>query len=168
MSGSRTPGAMKVLVADDEPSIPPVVGDGNRLTQIFLNLSRNAIQAMGDEGGRLKVTTRMSLNHRVAGPEGRPVPTVEVSFEDDGPGIPDEILDRLATPFFTTRSEGTGLGLAVSQHWVTRHGGRLQIENIVDDGENDSKNAPIASLGVRVRVDLPLRAHPLEEAAARR
>ena len=76
----------------------------------------------------------MSLYHRVLGQDGRPVPTVEVCFEDTGPGIPPSILDRLATPFFTTKVKGTGLGLAVSSHWVTRHGGTLRVTSPSEGG----------------------------------
>lgn len=111
-----------------DPSIPELTGDGARLTQVFLNLVRNAVQALDGRGGRLEITTRMKLQHRLVGADGRPVPTVEVTFRDDGPGIAPEIFDRLATPFFTTRPDGTGLGLAVSRHWLSLHGGRLGIE----------------------------------------
>ncbi len=126
-----------------DPSIPELVGDANRLTQVFLNLTRNAVQALGDAGGQLTITTRMALAHRIVGADGRALPTVEVVFEDNGPGISPEILGRLATPFFTTRQSGTGLGLAVSRHWISRHGGRMEIES--DPGQ-----------GARVRVALPL------------
>ncbi len=141
-----------------DPSIPDLMGDANRLTQVFLNLARNAVQAMGEAGGRLSVTTRTPLRHRLVGADGRPVPTIEITIGDTGPGIPDEIADRLATPFFTTKPDGTGLGLAVSRHWLTRHGGRMQIES--EPG-----------LGTKVRVSLPLQvggAQPAVTGAGRR
>lgn len=128
-----------------DPSIPELSADGARLTQVFLNLARNAVQALDGSGGTLEITTRMKLQHRLVGSDGRPVPTVEVVFRDDGPGISPEIFDRLATPFFTTKSDGTGLGLAVSRHWVSLHGGRLGIES----------NAP---RGACFRITLPLHA----------
>jgi len=127
-----------------DPSIPEITADADRLTQVFLNLIRNGIQAMGEAGGTLTVTTRMTLQHRVVGKNRRSLPTAEISFEDEGPGISPEIADRLATPFFTTKTDGTGLGLAVSRHWVTRHGGRLQIDHH-------------AHAGAKVLVDLPLK-----------
>ena len=122
-----------------DPSIPELPSDEKRLTQVFLNLVRNALQAMEEAGGTLTVRTRMSLDSRIGGS-----PTVMVEIADTGPGIPAKLLDRLATPFFTTRSEGTGLGLAVSQHWVTRLGGALRISS--DPGR-----------GTQVSVSLPLR-----------
>ena len=128
-----------------DPSIPEIPGDPSRLTQVFLNLARNAIQAMGESGGQLTLTTSISLQNRLAGEDGRGVPTVNIVFEDDGPGIDDTILERLATPFFTTKADGTGLGLAVSRHWISRHRGKLIIDGRGPRG------------GARIRIKLPLR-----------
>jgi len=126
-----------------DPSLPEIRADPARLQQVFLNLARNALQAMEKTGGTLTLTTRMTLEHRLVGRDGRPQPTIEVGFVDCGPGIPESLHHRLATPFFTTRRQGTGLGLSVSRHWIRRHGGRLRIESA--EGE-----------GTRVHVDLPL------------
>ncbi len=126
-----------------DPSIPELLGDADRLAQVFLNLIRNALQAM-EGSGELTISTRMTIDHRLSTPGGRPLPTLLISVADSGPGIPPEILDQLSTPFFTTRAAGTGLGLAVSRHWVARHGGTLRIESRVGEG-------------TRVHVALPLR-----------
>jgi signal transduction histidine kinase len=72
------------------------------------------------------------------------VPTLAVWVEDSGPGMSAEVLRQATTPFFTTRTGGTGLGLAVADYWVTRHGGALHIES--EPGR-----------GTRVRATLPLR-----------
>ena len=128
-----------------DPSIPEITGDPSRLTQVFLNLARNAIQAMGENGGELTLTTSISLQNRLAGEDGRGVPTVDIVFEDEGPGIDEAILERLATPFFTTKADGTGLGLAVSRHWVSRHRGKLIIASPGPEG------------GAQICVKLPLR-----------
>lgn len=130
------------VVRHFDPSLPELQADSARLQQVFLNLARNALQAM-EGGGCLTLTTRMSLEHRIVGSDGRPQPTIEIGFHDTGPGIPREIQDRLATPFFTTRKKGTGLGLSMARHWARRHGGRLRIQS--EAGE-----------GTRVDVDLPL------------
>jgi two-component system nitrogen regulation sensor histidine kinase GlnL len=129
-----------------DPSIPELLADADRLTQVFLNLARNALQAMEGRGGALSITTRMSLDHHfsVAGAGEEHAPTLLVEIADEGPGIPPALLARLATPFFTTRAEGTGLGLAVSRHWVSRHGGTLRIESTPGEG-------------TCVRIALPLR-----------
>ncbi len=128
-----------------DPSIPDLPGDRARLTQVFLNVARNACEAMGPQGGgTLTVSTRMALDQRLVDAGGAPVPTVAVEFLDTGPGISPEVIDKVATPFFTTRKEGTGLGLPLADHWVTRHQGRLRVQS-----------EPAG--GARVRVDLPWR-----------
>ena len=134
------------IVREYDPSIPEILADADRIRQVLLNLVRNALQAM-EGGGSPGVATRMTLAHRVRGPAGAQLPTLAIEVRDQGPGIPEEILGKLATPFFTTRPGGTGLGLAVSRHWVARHGGSLQIQS-----------AP--GRGTRVRVVLPLRPIP--------
>jgi len=130
-----------------DPSLPEFPADEARLQQVFLNLVRNAMQAMEAKGGRLLIATGMTLEHRLVGADGRAQPTIRVRVQDEGPGIPEEILGRLSTPFFTTKPKGTGLGLSVARHWVRRHGGRLRIESAVGEG-------------TRIDVDLPL--HPPE------
>jgi two-component system nitrogen regulation sensor histidine kinase GlnL len=127
-----------------DPSLPDLLADPGRLTQVFLNLARNALQALDGRGGTLTISTRVSLERRLVTEDGRPVPAVVIEFRDDGPGIEPAVLEELATPFFTTRAGGTGLGLALSRHWVNRHGGTLRIES-----------AP--GRGTSVRVALPLR-----------
>ena len=126
-----------------DPSIPNIQADRDRLTQVFLNLARNALQAMDETEGRLTVNTHMTLENRLTGEDGRAVPTLEINFTDTGSGIPPEILDRLATPFFTTKATGTGLGLAVARHWVTRHGGALRITSKAGEGTTASVALPL-------------------------
>jgi two-component system nitrogen regulation sensor histidine kinase GlnL len=133
------------IVRRYDPSLPEFEADEARLQQVFLNLVRNAMQSMENEPGRLTISTGMTLEHRLVGLDGRAQPTVRIRIQDEGPGIPEEILGRLSTPFFTTKTKGTGLGLSVARHWVRRHGGRLRIESVVGEG-------------TRIDVDLPL--HP--------
>lgn len=127
-----------------DPSIPEFQADPSRLTQVFLNLTRNALQAMETSGSHLRVTTSVSLDQRIAGPDGRLVPAVNVTIHDDGPGISPENLQRLKTPFFTTKTQGTGLGLAVVRHWVAKHSGTMDIESSPGNG-------------TKIRVSLPLQ-----------
>jgi len=117
-----------------DPSIPELMADGDRLAQVFLNLARNAFQAMAPDGGKLVVRTRMPVDRHLSDERGARIPTLVVEISDTGPGIPSDVLHKLATPFFTTRPDGTGLGLAVSRNWVSRHGGSLRIESSVGDG----------------------------------
>jgi len=127
-----------------DPSLPDLLADADRLTQVFLNLARNALQALEGRRGTLRISTRLSLDRRLATDEGKLVPAVVIELHDDGAGIPEAVLHELATPFFTTRPSGHGLGLALSRHWISRHGGTLKI-------------ASAAGEGTTVKVSLPLR-----------
>jgi two-component system nitrogen regulation sensor histidine kinase GlnL len=126
-----------------DPSIPEIIADADRLVQVFLNLVRNALQAL-DGSGTLTIHSRVSPGQRLTLENGASVPMLLVVVEDDGPGMEPEILEQLSTPLFTTRNEGTGLGLAVARHWISRHEGTLNIDS-----------APGA--GTRASVALPLR-----------
>jgi signal transduction histidine kinase len=120
-----------------DPTLPPLPADRDQLTQVFVNLIANAVDAMPD-GGTLLVQTDAREDD-----EGRPVLTVSVI--DTGVGIPPDRLPKIFEPFYTTKPEGagTGLGLSVSQGIVKRHGGRIHV---------DSK----PGLGTTLVVTLPL------------
>lgn len=105
------------------PDLPAVAGDPFALEQVFLNLALNARDAMGGRG-RIAVEARSV--------PGNPA-SVEVHFEDSGPGIGPEVLPRIFEPFFSTRG-GTGLGLSVSESIVRAHGGSLRAENRAEGG----------------------------------
>ena len=96
--------------------LPPVPASANALRQVFLNLLSNALQAM-PHGGRLRCATRFHPRAR----------RVEVRIADTGPGISAEDSRHLFEPFFTTRPEGTGLGLALCREIVSGHGGVIVI-----------------------------------------
>ncbi len=131
------------LTREFDPSIPEFEFDPDRTTQVLLNLMRNAVQAMKGDG-TLTLRTRFESAYHLehVGPERARL--VRVDIEDSGPGIPDEDLPLLFTPFFTRRSSGTGLGLAVAQHWTVKQGGRILVNSRV-------------GVGTRMRVELPLR-----------
>jgi two-component system NtrC family sensor kinase len=98
--------------------LPPVLGDFGQLRQAFMNIASNACEAM-ERGGRLTVRTRV-----VPGDHD-----VEVTFEDQGPGIPPERLRKIFDPFFTTKERGTGLGLSVVYGVVEKHGGKIEVDS---------------------------------------
>jgi len=130
-----------------DPSIPELLADGDRLVQVFLNLARNALESMEGGSGTLHIATRLRLDHRIDLGDGDRVPSVAVEVRDSGCGISSAIRGQIMTPFFTTKPNGTGLGLALSRHYVALHGGALQIES--QEGR-----------GTAVRVSLPLRRAP--------
>jgi len=111
-----------------DPSLPPIHGDRNRLTQVFLNLAKNALQAM-DGRGTLTVTTRMETDFHIREPGRRRGKFIWVDFEDDGPGIKEEDLPNIFSPFFSTKNNGTGLGLAVCYRIVKEHGGLIRVDS---------------------------------------
>lgn len=101
------------LQANLTPGLPAVLADPSQLEQVFLNICLNACQAMSGIGGRL--TLRSSAG------DG----TVNVEIEDSGPGIPADLRAQVFKPFFTTKREGNGLGLAISARIVAEHGGHI-------------------------------------------
>jgi len=120
----------------------PVPGDAGRLEQVFINLLLNAARAMNGSGN-IEVRARRS-----GGPDEPSC--VEVTIEDDGPGIPPENLEKIFDPFFTT-TEGTGLGLSISYGIVRAHGGQISARNRPEGGAAFTVRlpsvAPAASLG---------------------
>jgi signal transduction histidine kinase len=106
------------------PDLPPIRGNPGALSQVLLNLALNAQQAM-PSGGAVTLRTARAADGRVV-----------LSVTDTGPGVPEEIRDRLFEPFFTTKApgQGTGLGLSVSHGIVRDHGGELTVESELGQG----------------------------------
>ena len=103
------------------------------MNQAFLNLIKNAVEAM-PEGGTLKVTTGFITDYRMLSNKGRTFPMAQVSISDTGIGISPENLERLFTPFFTTKPEGTGLGLMMTQRILKEHEALLRIHSELGKG----------------------------------
>jgi two-component system nitrogen regulation sensor histidine kinase GlnL len=110
-----------------DPSIPDIMADDEMVTRLLLNLIRNAIDAMG-ESGRLTVTSRVLSDYRMAQNDRRSR-MVAIEVSDDGPGIPPEDLENIWTPFFSTKSGGTGLGLTICHKIVAEHRGMIKVES---------------------------------------
>jgi signal transduction histidine kinase len=118
-----------------DPSLPMVKCDASQMERVFLNIILNAIQAM-PSGGILTVAT--------CRPPGRE-DIVEIRFTDTGMGIPESRLEKIFTPFFTTKTKGTGLGLAIAQKIVDTHGGRIHVSSETGKGAAFSIWLPITS-----------------------
>lgn len=116
-----------------DPSIPPILGDENLLTRLFLNLVKNAGEAI-KKTGRIEVMTKVASDYHYTKQGSRPVPLIQVDVRDNGRGIPAEDIDRIFTPFFTTKDKGSGLGLATCQQIVNIHRGILKVESIPGAG----------------------------------
>ncbi|HEY8517586.1 MAG TPA: ATP-binding protein [Candidatus Binatia bacterium] len=126
IEGAGRGGRLNFVRAFD-PSLPNVLGDAGRLTQVLLNLVRNAVD-VSPPGGTITITTRMETSYYVAGANGREQ-FLSLDVSDQGPGIAPENLGRIFSPFFTTKDGGTGLGLAISQRIISEHGGVLRVKS---------------------------------------
>ncbi len=121
----RANAAQARVALDLAPGLPPVEADPDRLRQVLHNLFNNALEALGERsGGVVEVRTRCVSN----------CGSVEVAMSDNGPGIPDDLLDRLFEPYVTSKSRGTGLGLAIVKKIVEEHGGSVWAENAPEGG----------------------------------
>ncbi len=112
------------ITRDEVPDLPAVKGDFSQLQQVFINLIVNAIQAMPG-GGDLKISSSLAEKG-----------FIRISVQDTGYGIPPENMDKLFTPFFSTKDavKGVGLGLAVSYGIIERHSGRIEVQSEVGKG----------------------------------
>ncbi|MEA3462786.1 MAG: ATP-binding protein [Bacteroidota bacterium] len=123
---------IRMEIAADDPSVG-IMGDQKLLEQAFINLVRNSMEALKDKnGGQIKITAGQPDNRRVS-----------LGILDNGPGIPEEILPQVFTPFFTTKPGGTGIGLTLVRKIVVMSGGSISIDS--EPGR-----------GTRVKLRLPL------------
>jgi len=112
-----------MLERDYDPSIPLVQGDGDLLIQAILNIVRNAAQAIGSRGHiviRTRIHRQVTIGHR------RNRMVIKIDIQDDGPGIPPELMGQIFYPMVTGRAEGTGLGLSIAQSLISQHGGVIE------------------------------------------
>lgn len=125
------------IVTDLASEIPYINIDTLQMQQAFMNLTNNAIQAMtrAQDSGRLTIRTRKTSEE-----------IVQISFEDDGPGISAEIIDRIFEPFFTTKDigEGTGLGLSICYGIIQSHNGKIYAESTESNGAIFTIELPIS------------------------
>jgi len=115
---------------DYDPSLPAAVGNRDQLIQIFLNLVKNAAEAVSQRNGEITLKTgfRHGVRLAVPGREGRIHLPLMITVSDNGPGMSDEIARHLFDPFITTKSGGTGLGLALVAKLIDDHGGIIELD----------------------------------------
>ncbi len=125
-----------------DPSIPAVLADEGRLAQLFLNLIKNAVEAVG-ESGVVTISSRIVAEYSMTQKGERRSRMVAIEIADDGTGISPEVLEQLFTPFFTTKEKGTGLGLAICQKIVAEHRGMIRVESEAGRGTTFTVMLPL-------------------------
>ncbi|MCG8428892.1 MAG: nitrogen regulation protein NR(II) [Chromatiales bacterium] len=116
------------IIRDYDPSIPEVHVDSDRIIQALLNIARNAAHAISDQAdGWIKLKTRILRQFTIGNIRHKLV--VQISIEDNGPGIPEQIIEKLFYPMVTASDGGTGLGLSIAQSMINQHGGLIECNS---------------------------------------
>ncbi|PYR61125.1 MAG: hypothetical protein DMF85_02995 [Acidobacteria bacterium] len=129
---------VEVALPDD---LSPMQADPHQLRQIFTNLLINAFEALGGKGD-VRIAATMLTTEDETGEQG---PMVQLEVSDTGPGVPPEVMDRIFSPFFTTKPQGSGLGLAIVRKIVDAHDGRIDVSARAGGGTVFRVTLPVRS-----------------------
>ena len=121
-----------IQVLDSTRSEPKIWVDSQRMKRVFVNIIRNAVDAMS-EGGTLTITSNESNG------------SLEIAFVDTGAGMSEDVAGKIWTPLFTTKAEGMGLGLSICKRFVEAHGGTISVESVVKKGTRFTVTIPVKS-----------------------
>ena len=123
--------------------VPAVKVDKDQMAQVFVNILLNAVEALPEQTGKIKITCTTAMLESPLHERRRKTQHLTVEIADNGPGIPENIKGRLFDPFFTTKAEGTGLGLAITYKVVEVHGGFIVINSAEGQGAAFQVNLPL-------------------------
>jgi len=144
MAESHVPrGDVRVEVVLPE-DLAPIQGDPHQLRQLFTNLFTNAFEAMTGKGHVRLVAQQLSAEEEPAAGDCHTIPLDQVEVADNGPGVPADVMDRIFSPFFTTKPQGSGLGLAIVRKIVDAHDGRIDVSAPVDGGARFRVTLPVS------------------------
>ncbi len=121
------------------PNLPQITVDKEQMKQVFINLIRNAIDAT-PQNGKIFINTQNQEKANGA------IEFIQIQVSDTGSGIPKEDLTRIFTPFYTTKKEGSGIGLAMTQQIVVKHGGSIVVHSKVNEGTTFTVSLPVNPL----------------------
>jgi signal transduction histidine kinase len=143
MAESHVPrGGIEVAIHVPE-DLPTIHGDPHQLRQLFTNLLTNAFEALNGAGIVVITAAYVPPEEEPSAVEANATPMIQIEVTDNGPGVPADLIDRIFSPFFTTKPQGSGLGLAIVRKIVDAHDGRIDV-------------AALADRGTRFRITLPV------------
>jgi signal transduction histidine kinase len=143
MAESHVPRGKVHLAVELREDLAPIQGDPHQLRQLFTNLLTNAFEALNGVGHVRLSALQVSPDEETGAADAQAVPMIQVEVTDDGPGMPADVMERIFSPFFTTKPQGSGLGLAIVRKIVDAHDGRIDVSAQPNGG-------------TRFRVTLPL------------
>ncbi|MEM9370223.1 MAG: ATP-binding protein [Pseudomonadota bacterium] len=141
------------FIEEYDPSLPPTIGDGDRMMQVFINLLKNAAEAAPAVGGVIVLRTAYRAGMKVTTPSGgRESLPLQISITDNGAGVPPDMLRTIFEPFVTTKGSGNGLGLALVSKIIADHGGVINCDS--EPGwTRFSIRLPVASVRTRRKAE---------------
>jgi two-component system nitrogen regulation sensor histidine kinase GlnL len=145
MADSHVPRKQVEILVDLPEDLAPIQGDPHQLRQLFTNLLTNAFEALGGTGRvRISAMQLAAEEEPTAGSDVHGVPMIQVEVTDDGPGMPAEVMERIFSPFFTTKPQGSGLGLAIVRKIVDAHDGRIDVSARSEGGTRFRVTLPVS------------------------
>jgi signal transduction histidine kinase len=144
MAESHVPRGKVQLALDLPEDLAPIQGDPHQLRQLFTNLLTNAFEALGGVGSVRLAAEQLSNDEEAGNADVQAVPMIQVEVSDDGPGMPADVMERIFSPFFTTKPQGSGLGLAIVRKIVDAHDGRIDVSARPEGGTRFRVTLPVS------------------------